>query len=81
MRSLAYDVDQRSVDKATASRLERPVRDALDLVNPSSPAKLGPSARQEWLQRLDDALHESAGTAKRGASIWEILDNVRSDRC
>jgi hypothetical protein len=82
MNSLANEVDQvlRSVDKATATRLERLVRDALDLANPSSPAKRGPSARQEWLQRLD-ALRGSVGTGKRGASSEEILDDLRSDRC
>ncbi len=82
MNALAYEVDQtlRSVDKATATRLERLVRDALDLVNPSAPVKRELQDRQEWLQRLD-ALRGSVGTGKQGASTEEILDDLRSDRC
>ena len=55
-------------------------RDALDLVNSSSPAKRGHQERQEWLLRLD-ALRGSVGTDKQGASTDEILDDLRSDRC
>lgn len=82
MNALAYEVDQtlRSVDKATATRLERLVRDALELVNPSSPAKPEHQDRQEWLHRLD-ALRGSVGTVKQGTSTEEIMDDLRSDRC
>jgi hypothetical protein len=82
MNALAYEVDQtlRSVDKATATRLERLVRDALELVNPSSQAKPGHPDRQQWLQRLD-ALRGSVGTVKQGTSTEEIMDDLRSDRC
>lgn len=82
MNALAYEVDQtlRSVDKGTATRLERLVRDALDLVNPHTPEKHELQNRQEWLQRLD-ALRGSVGTGKRGTSTEEILDDLRSDRC
>lgn len=81
MNALAYEVDQtlRSVDKATATRLERLVRDALDLVNPTSPATGGLQRRGEWLQRLD-ALRASVGTGKQGATTEEILDDLRSNR-
>lgn len=49
MNALAYEVDQtlRSVDKATATRLERLVRDALELVNPTAPATGGLQRRSE----------------------------------
>ena len=82
MNALAYEVDQtlRSVDKATATRLERLVRDALELVNPTAPATGGLQRRSEWLQRLN-ALRTSVGTGKHGVTTEEILDDLRSDRC
>ena len=82
MNALALEVDQtlRSVDKATATRLERLVRDALDLANPPTPATRGRQERESWLQRLD-AIRGSVGTGKQGVSTEEILDDLRSDRC
>ena len=80
MNALAYEIDQtlRSVDKATATRLERLVRDALELVNPTAPATGDLQRRGEWLQRLD-ALRGSVGTGKQGTTTEEILDDLRSD--
>lgn len=80
MNALAYEVDQtlRSVDKATATRLERLVRDAIELVNPSAPVAGGSQGREDWLRRLD-ALRGSVGTGTQGACTEEILDDLRSD--
>lgn len=80
MNALAYEVDQtlRSVDKATAILLERLVRDALELVNPSSPATREYKERDDWLHRLD-TLRGSVGTGKPGTSTEEILDDLRSE--
>jgi len=82
MNALALEVDQtlRSVDKATATRLERLVRDALDLVHSPTPAAHGRQERERWLQRLD-AIRGSVGTGQHGTSTEEILDDLRSDRC
>jgi hypothetical protein len=81
MNTLAYEVDQtlRSVDKATAARLERLVRDALELVNPPASGTRGRQARESWLQQLD-TIRDSVGTGKQGASTEAILDDLRSDR-
>jgi hypothetical protein len=83
MNALAHQVDQtlRSVDKATAIRLERLVRDALELVNrASAPAeKRNDPQRDNWLRRLD-AMRNSVGTNKQATSTEEILEDLRSDR-
>jgi len=66
----------RSLDPKTAARLERLVRDALELVNPvvSSPPHQN---RERWLKRLDE-VRASVGTGKAGPSTEEILDDLRS---
>lgn len=81
MSALALEIDQtlQQLDSATASRLERLVRDALALVQ-SRPSVLAPDhKRQEWLRRLD-GLRESVGTGKDGISTEAILEDIRSER-
>jgi len=82
MNALAYEVEQvlQSVDPATATRLERLVRDALDLVKPLPQDAGLRHDRKSWLQRLD-SLRSSVGTGRQGTSSEEILDDLRSDRC
>jgi hypothetical protein len=82
MNALAYEVEKnlQSVDPATATRLERLVRDALDLVKPLSQEAGLQHDRKIWLQRLD-SLRSSVGTGRQGTSTQEILDDLRSDRC
>jgi len=82
MNALAYEVEQtlQSVDPATATRLERLVRDALDLVKPPSQETGLSHDRKSWIQRLD-SLRSSVGTGRQGTSSEEILDDLRSDRC
>jgi len=83
MNALAYEVEQalQSVDPATATRLERLVRDALDLGKQPLPQDAGlRHDRKSWLQRLD-SLRSSVGTGRQGTSSEEILDDLRSDRC
>ncbi len=82
MNALAYEVEQvlQSVDPATATRLERLVRDALDLVTPLPQDAGLRHDRKNWLQRLD-SLRSSVGTGRQGTSSEEILDDLRSDRC
>ena len=81
MNALAYEIDQtlRSVDKVTAARLERLIRDALKLENLTTPVTSSLQRRDEWLQRLD-TLRASVGTGEQGATTEEILDDLRSDR-
>ena len=81
MSALAFEIDQtlQQIDSATASRLERLVREALALVK-SRPASPTPEIkRQAWLQRLD-SLRESVGTGKAGTSTEAILEDIRSER-
>ncbi len=82
MNALAYEVEQtlQSVDQATATRLERLVRDALDLVKSSPPETSLQQDRKRWLQRLD-SLRATVGTGRPGTRSEEILDDLRSDRC
>jgi hypothetical protein len=82
MNALAIEIDQtlRSLDQKTAVRLERLVRDALELAKPPSAAPSLPSEdRERWLQRLD-SLRASVGTGKTGTSTEAILDDLRADR-
>ena len=81
MNALAIEVDQtlRSLDPKTAARLERLVRDALELVNPAAVAQPDQS-REEWLKRLAQ-VRSSVGTGKTGPSTEEILDDLRAERC
>lgn len=82
MNALAFEIDQtlRSLDKQTAVRLERLVRDALELVKPATAAPPTPlEERERWLERLD-ALRESVGTGKPGTTTEAILDDLRADR-
>lgn len=80
MNALAIEVDQtlRSLDPTTAARLERLVRDALDLVSPAAAASPG-QGREAWLKRLDQ-VRSAVGTGTPGTSTEEILDDLRSGR-
>ena len=81
MSALALEVDQtlKQIDSATASRLERLVREALALVKSRSVSPTPEIKRQAWLQRLD-RLRESVGTGKAGTSTEAILEDIRSER-
>jgi len=82
MNALALEIDQplRSLDKKTAVRLDRLVRDALELVKPATAAPPVPlEERERWLERLD-SLRESVGTGKPGISTEAILEDLRADR-
>lgn len=81
MSALALEIDQtlQQIDSATATRLERLVREALALVK-SRPVSPTPEIkRQAWLQRLD-RLRESVGTGKAGTSTEAIIEDTRSER-
>ena len=82
MNVLAYEVGQalQSVDSETATRLERLVRDALDLVKPLPQDAGLRNDRENRLQRLH-SLRSPAGKGRQGASSEEILDELRFDRC
>lgn len=81
MSALASAIDEtlRHLDAATASRLERLVREALALVRQPAPDAATNPRREEWLRRLD-ALRQSVGTGQAGTSTEGILDDLRSDR-
>ena len=78
--ALASELDRtlQELDAATASRLERLVRDAIELVRPVSLAEETAREREQWLSRLDQ-LRSSVGTGKPGLSTEEILDNLRAE--
>ena len=78
--ALASELDRtlQELDAATASRLERLVRDAIELVRPVSIAEETAREREQWLSRLDQ-LRSSVGTGKPGLSTEEILDNLRAE--
>lgn len=80
MNALASELDRtlRELDVATASRLERLVRDAMELVQPSESASKAQGDREEWMRRLD-RLRSSVGTGKAGSSTEEILDDLRNE--
>ena len=82
MTALATEIDHtlRSLDKASAARLERLVRDALELVRSSANHPSRHGEREAWLERLD-TLRASVGTGKQGTSTETILEDLRSDRC
>lgn len=79
MNALAAELDHtlRTIDTRTAVRLERLVRDALELAKP--PATAPKHDRERWLERLD-RLRESVGTGKPGTSTEVILEDLRGDR-
>ena len=81
MSTLALEVDQamKQLDAATASRLERLVRDALALVKPAAQTPAAQKAHQEWLQRLD-TLRATVGTGRQGTTTEAILDELREER-
>ena len=78
--ALASELDRtlQELDAATASRLERLVRDAIELVRPVFLAEETAREREQWLSRLDQ-LRSSVGTGKPGLSTEEILDNLRAE--
>lgn len=80
MSALAIEIEHtlRELDKATAARFERLVRDAMELVRPAA-AQSRNSDREAWLQRLGQ-LRASVGTAKQGTSTEDIIDDLRSER-
>lgn len=80
MSALAIEIDHtmRDLDKATAARFERLVRDAMDLVRPAA-AQAKYRDHESWLKRLDD-LRSSVGTGKQGTSTEAIIDDLRSER-
>lgn len=80
MTALASELDHtlRELDAVTASRLERLVRDAIELVRTSEPASRAQGNREEWMRRLD-RLRSSVGTGKASCSTEEILDDLRNE--
>lgn len=80
--TLAVELDRtlQSLDSATASRLERLVRDAIELVRPSAPGGVDPGSgdREQWVRRLDQ-LRDSIGTGKPGPTTEQILDELRAE--
>jgi hypothetical protein len=78
--ALASELDRtlQGLDAATASRLERLVRDAIELVRTSSSTEQTVGERDQWLSRLDQ-LRSSVGTGKSGTSTEEILDDLRAE--
>ena len=78
--ALASELDRtlQELDAATASRLERLVRDAIELVRPVFLAEETAREREQWLSHLDQ-LRSSVGTGKPGLSTEEILDNLRAE--
>lgn len=80
MTALASELDRtlQRLDAATASRLERLVRDAIELVRPEALTEESDGERDEWLSRLDQ-LRSSVGTGKSGPSTEEILQDLRAE--
>jgi len=78
--ALASELDRtlQGLDAATASRLERLVRDAIELVRPASLTEERDGERDQWLSRLDQ-LRSAVGTGKSGPSTEEILDDLRAE--
>lgn len=84
MSSLAIEIDNamQRLDASKASRLERLLRDGLALALADDAPAAAESSRQKhqaWLQKLE-ALRNSVGTGKTGASTESILDELRSER-
>lgn len=81
MSALATEIDHtlRTLDKASAMRLERLVREALDVVQGTAPSPPRHPDRDGWLKQLD-ALRATVGAGKQGTSTENILEDLRSDR-